>query len=794
MRIFLLALCAFLCAGLAQAQDEDFAAREREIAVTDRALADIRSDLDADRLDDVRAVEDRLRSLLAESRERLRPVNRGLEGLEQSIELLGPAPKDGEAPESEPLATRRADLRASISELQGQRTRILSNIDEAGSLLGSVSTRRLALLYSDLAERRVSLFSPALWANGAAGFATIGAKMSAYFSDWSRAADARTLLLRVAILFAAFGVSILMIGPVHRWMRTTFTRRIVSRDPTPGRRVAVAGVKMIARIVPGLIGGFVIIEASSAVGLLGAEGMLVARAIWLSLVAYLLVEGFTSGLFAPAAPNWRIAGVDAEKGKRASALLLAIVATFGAKSIIGAIAEAAGAAAETLLLLDGLSAFIIGGLLFFLCRRALWVQARATAEGVDAPEAKDTPPLQGFWRAVRRTGRLIAILIMAAALAGFIPLADFAASRFYFLALVLAVAWFLRAAATETGYWLESRLRADGGRAPVDDDKQIARFWIGAGVDFVLLLAVAPVVLVLAGLGWRSVRDIVLRAFMGFRVGGVSISFADIFWAIAVFIVILAITRLIQRGLQKGPFAHSRLDIGVQNSLTTLLGYAGLVIALIAGVTALGFNLSNLALIAGALSVGIGFGLQSIVNNFVSGLILLFERPIKVGDWIITASGEGTVRKISVRSTEIETFDRSTIIVPNSELISSTVTNWTHRSKLGRIRLPIGVAYNSDPEKVRDILLKVADEHPMVVSYPEPFVVWMDFGASSLDFELRAYLRDISDGLTVRTQLRYAIFGAFKDAGIEIPFPQQDIYVKSWPSEGQPREDRQGEG
>jgi small-conductance mechanosensitive channel len=233
--------------------------------------------------------------------------------------------------------------------------------------------------------------------------------------------------------------------------------------------------------------------------------------------------------------------------------------------------------------------------------------------------------------------------------------------------------------------------------------------------------------------------------------------------------------------VQRGPLAHSRADVGVQNSLITLLGYGGLVIALFASISALGVDLGNLALIAGALSVGIGFGLQSIVNNFVSGLILLFERPIKVGDWIVTTSGEGTVKKISVRSTEIETFDRSSIIVPNSELVSSTVTNWTHKDKIGRISVAVGVSYGSDPEKVRDILLKCANAHPLVVAYPEPFVVWKDFGASSLDFELRAFLNDISKGLQVRTDLRFAIFKALADAGIEIPFPQTDIHIKSMP-------------
>jgi small-conductance mechanosensitive channel len=163
---------------------------------------------------------------------------------------------------------------------------------------------------------------------------------------------------------------------------------------------------------------------------------------------------------------------------------------------------------------------------------------------------------------------------------------------------------------------------------------------------------------------------------------------------------------------------------------------------------------------------------------------LLFERPIKVGDWIVTASGEGTVRKISVRSTEIETFNRASIIVPNSELISQSVTNWTHKNRLGRVIIKVGVSYGSDPELVREILLKCAKEHPQTLTYPASFVTWQDFGESSLDFDLRVYIRDIANILEVSTALRFAIFKAFKEAGVEIPFPQRDVHVKSWPESG----------
>jgi small-conductance mechanosensitive channel len=272
----------------------------------------------------------------------------------------------------------------------------------------------------------------------------------------------------------------------------------------------------------------------------------------------------------------------------------------------------------------------------------------------------------------------------------------------------------------------------------------------------------------------------IVGAFVGVKVGSLTISLGQILTAIAVLLLFLGATRFVQHSLQRKIFPQTRIDQGVQNSLNTIIGYTGVVLALAAAITALGVSFSNLAIIAGALSVGIGFGLQSVVNNFVSGLILLFERPIKVGDWVVTASGEGHVKRISVRSTEIETFDRASIILPNSELISSSVQNWTLKDRHGRLRLAVGVSYESDPDHVRKTLLKVAaDQYPRILSYPEPYVYFRDFGNSSLDFELRVFVRDVSNWITVSSDLRFAIFRAFKEEGIEIPFPQRDLHLRS---------------
>jgi len=217
---------------------------------------------------------------------------------------------------------------------------------------------------------------------------------------------------------------------------------------------------------------------------------------------------------------------------------------------------------------------------------------------------------------------------------------------------------------------------------------------------------------------------------------------------------------------------------GVRNSIRTGIGYAGIVIAALAALSYAGFNLSSVAIIAGALSVGIGFGLQNLVNNFISGLILLVERPISVGDLVVVGGEEGCVRKISVRSTELETFDGANVLIPNSYFISEKVKNWTFRNKVRRVAIPIGVAYGSDPRRVQAVLLTVAGGNPDVLKTPEPVVTLDEFSPASINFTLYTFVGDINKAGSVRTQLSMAILDAFAEAGIEIPYGQTDVAVR----------------
>jgi small-conductance mechanosensitive channel len=277
-----------------------------------------------------------------------------------------------------------------------------------------------------------------------------------------------------------------------------------------------------------------------------------------------------------------------------------------------------------------------------------------------------------------------------------------------------------------------------------------------------------------------------VRAYIvnGFVVGEVRIIPARVLWALLIFGLIIIFSGWVRSQLENNWLKMTGMAQGARDAMVTITGYVMFLLALLAGLSAAGFDFGNVAIVAGALSVGIGFGLQNIVNNFVSGLILLFERPISKGDWIVVGGTEGVVKEIQIRSTRIETFDRSDVIVPNSELISNQVTNWVLSSRSGRAIIPVGVAYGTDTEKVREILLDIADKNENVSKsgyFPAPIVLFRAFGDSSLNFELRIFLREIDKRLSVISEINFAIDKAFREQGIEIPFPQRDLHIKSLP-------------
>ncbi len=243
--------------------------------------------------------------------------------------------------------------------------------------------------------------------------------------------------------------------------------------------------------------------------------------------------------------------------------------------------------------------------------------------------------------------------------------------------------------------------------------------------------------------------------------------------------VTLLISRALRAFLLQQVLPYHKVEKGVQISIARLVHYAIMTVGFIVLLKVLGFGMNQITILGGALGVGIGFGLQAIVNNFVSGLILLFERPIKVGDMIDVGNEIGEVKELGLRATTVQTFDNAEVVIPNSQLISANVTNWTLAEKKIRVKVPVGVAYGSDVSEVIRILQGCAEANPIVLSTPKPIALFLAFGSSSLDFELRVWIADFNDKLTVLSELNQDIESEFDAAGIEIPFPQSDLHLRS---------------
>ncbi|MCQ4629294.1 mechanosensitive ion channel family protein [Shinella sp. CPCC 100929] len=484
------------------------------------------------------------------------------------------------------------------------------------------------------------------------------------------------------------------------------------------------------------------------------------------MVAIYFVAQLANAVLSPVDGHWRLVRVSDRGAQLLWLLIFGMSIINGGDYFLGTISEVLGSPVVLTVVKSFIASIIIGALL------VVTAFIKPVLRQGEKPDTQGRPWPRSVFILLVLTG----LGLVFASLLGYVGMARFIATQIVVTGAVVVTMYigFLSGRAvsapnafaeTTVGKRLEERFGL--GQVALDQVGLAA----GLGVYLLIFVCFVPLILLQWGFQVADIESWAYRIFTEIRIGSITISLVGILAGILLFAAGLVITRWFQKWVDGNVLARSQVDAGVRNSVRTAVGYAGVALAGLVGISAAGINLSSLALVAGALSLGIGFGLQNIVSNFVSGLILLAERPFKVGDWVVAGTTEGFVRRISVRATEIETFQRQTVIVPNSLLINGQVGNWTHRNKLGRVDLAISVHGSNDPRQVQEMLVEVVRGQQGLLRNPEPMVVFLAFSASSLDFEIRAFLADILNGTTVKSELRAAILERFRQEEIAIGGP-----------------------
>ena len=662
----------------------------------------------------------------------------------QQLSTLGDPPEEP-AVEDGRVAARRDALQAEFARLRAPLLLAQEAYAEANGLISEIDSLLRTRRADALTARGLSPLNPFHWPGIMADLGSLsvslGKEMRVTFTSTSRLNVLKAHLAQVVLSLLA-GALLLLRG--RRWS----ARAIAWGERRSWRGAAVWGMILsLGEVVLPWLGLRLLVEGAQASGLVGFRlGQIIAAlpgaGAYVIIASWLAGRLFTDGTRLPIATD-----IGSEPCGRARRLTVALgwFASLGA--ILGA-GLAAGEIAPVTVTATLLPVQILISIVLFRLGRC-FVVTRSDEDSEAGNFRRSLLVLIG------RALMAVALIGPALTAIGYGVAGEALTDPMVRSLGVIGVVMVLQSLAAELHVFFT---RTEGARDALPP--------VIAAV--ILSLAAVPFLVLIWGGRAEDLGEVWARFREGFSLGETHISPSDFVAFVLIFLLGLLLTRLLQGMLRTTILPRTRMDEGAQTAIISGTGYLGIVVAALVAITSVGLDLSSLAIVAGALSVGIGFGLQNIVSNFISGIILLIERPIAVGDWIEVGGKMGTVRQISVRSTTVETFDRTKLIVPNADLISGQVINWTSGSPVGRVIVPVSVVYGTDAERVLTILREIAEANPMVILNPPPTVVLTSFGSDMLNFEIRVILRDINFFLSVQSELNVEIARRFFEEGIEI--------------------------
>jgi small-conductance mechanosensitive channel len=703
---------------------------------------------------------------------------------EARLKQLGPAPEakeDDTAPmEAEAVKTERDEQQKLLAEVQGRVKQAQLIRLRAEEVVKAIGDKRRARFAKDMVQRSRSVADPSLWLEAGHAVPGIVSGFGYLLGDWFALLAKRGFETATAVGSAILAFLGILFVARRR------VAQLADRDPEavePSRFLkALKAAGIVAFNVAGPVLAIWGVQVALDVFELNPPRVgLFISAIAAGVGSAAMVYGIALAILAPGKPQWRMAAVGDHTASRLLGLFVVLAIVHGVGVWMIRLFDALTASVAALILVSGL--FAIADAIFIMLSLRVAARTMAGEDGEQGTEERPEEKRSGLWRWLVPVGWILAIGAAGAAVGGYVALAAFVTQQTVRVGFLLGALYILLVLADEAiqrTFDARSRFGVVMTRSMGLARETVEQIGVVlSGLVRLLLLALAALfILAPIGIDGQDVVTDAKIAFFGFKVGGLTISLSSILTAIVFLVIGIAVTRGVQGWLDQRFLPRTRLDVGLKNSIRTSFGYLGIVISVALAFSVIGLDLQNLAIVAGALSVGVGFGLQSIVNNFVSGLILLVERPIKSGDLVELGAQKGFVRKINVRSTEIETFDRASLIVPNSSLITGNVKNWMHRDLTGRCLVDVGVSYDTDPAEMKSVLLSCAERHDKVLKFPAPVVLFTNFGADALEFRLICTIGAVTDVGTVESDLRFDIVRVLREKGIEIPSAQRDINIR----------------
>lgn len=685
------------------------------------------------------------------------------------LDQLGRKPGDKDPPEPQNVSDERKHQQEQFDDLDARlkRARLLSvRLDQLDS---TIIDRRRQLFAKALFSRSYSILSPTLWVNAAQELPRDFRAAVTMTSDWLSLVDRR--ISGAGLVLLILGLLAIAAAAV---VATLAAERVTSRDPSnhdPSpflKAIGAVWTVIVTAVVP-LAVMLALNELMKAFDLAIPRFEPLGTALFEGVVRVAMTIGVARALLAPGLVNWRMLNVTEQTVDRLMRLAVTIALVVSVTRLFEAAAAVIAASLPVSVALRGLGSAAVAMVL------------AANLYGAAGQAAGDEeclgPPImttgRDWYVTMRFAAWLVHSLIALSVLAGYIAFAAFVVDQLVWVTFVGA-SLFLLTQATHESIDVGLQSQTAMGRLLIHSvglrrqSLELMTIVLSGLAHLALVLIAIMLVLAPWGVASTDIVASVRAAIFGFQVGDVSISLASVIVAILLFAIGLGATRALQRWLSVSFLPKTELDSGLQNSIRTSVGYLGFVCAAGLALTYVGLNFERVAIVAGALSVGIGFGLNSIVNNFVSGLIILWERTIRVGDWVVVGTDQGYVRRINIRSTEIETFDRAMVIMPNSALVTGAFKNWVRGDKVGRIKVPVIVNTGVDPEKVRDVLIDVARSHDMVLKLPSPLVFFTALATNGISFDLICFVADVETSSRIASDLNFAIFRRFREAGFEL--------------------------